>query len=107
MHQQARPPPRLSASPASSPQINQINQINQIGQIGHQQPRPNIARDAAQSSRQRAGSNVSGRDPTTSPAMEYNPSMGPPADSIKKLDQIVQVYTYAMLCRVQPCRAVS
>ncbi|KID92839.1 autophagy protein Atg13 [Metarhizium guizhouense ARSEF 977] len=79
MHQQARPPPRPSVSPASSPQINQISQT-----------RPNTARDAAQSSRQRAGSNVSGRDAMASPAVENNPAMGPPADSIKKLDQIVQ-----------------
>ncbi|OAA50594.1 autophagy protein Atg13 [Metarhizium rileyi] len=79
MHQQARPPPRHSVSPASSPQINQVSQV-----------RPSIARDAAQSGRQRAGSNVSGRDPGASPAVETNTAIGPPADSIKKLDQIVQ-----------------
>ncbi|KHO01689.1 autophagy protein Atg13 [Metarhizium album ARSEF 1941] len=103
MHQQARPPPRLSVSPASSPQINQTSQT-----------RPNTARDAAQSTRQRAGSNVSGRDPTASPTVENNPALGPPADSVKKLDQIVQnffnkaaVLILESRMKVQPIRNAS
>ncbi|GAB0131738.1 autophagy- protein 13 [Epichloe bromicola] len=76
MHQQARPPPRLSASPASSPQIPQTRTTN--------------PRDAALASRQRAGSNVSGQEPMPSPTVESPSSMGLPADSVKKLDQIVQ-----------------
>ncbi|POR32880.1 Autophagy-related protein 13 [Tolypocladium paradoxum] len=81
MHQQARAPPRLS-SPASSPQTNQT--------------RTNNPRDAALGARQRAGSNVSGRDPIGSPTTDSLPSLGPPAESIKKLDQIVQnFYTKA------------
>ncbi|KAK2591667.1 autophagy protein 13 [Conoideocrella luteorostrata] len=76
MHQQARPPPRLSASPASSPHIPQS--------------RNNSSRETPLNTRQRAGSNVSGRDPTASPTTESLPTMGPPADSVKKLDQIVQ-----------------
>ncbi|KAG6039397.1 autophagy protein 13 [Claviceps citrina] len=54
MHQQARPPPRLSASPASSPQVPQARNVD--------------PRDAALAS----------------------PGLGLPADSVKKLDQIVQ-----------------
>ncbi|PNY23551.1 Class E vacuolar protein-sorting machinery protein hse1 [Tolypocladium capitatum] len=81
MHQQARAPPRLS-SPASSPQTNQT--------------RTNNPKDATPGTRQRAGSNVSGRDVIGSPTTDSHPSPGPPAESIKKLDQIVQnFYTKA------------
>ncbi|KJZ73196.1 hypothetical protein HIM_07393 [Hirsutella minnesotensis 3608] len=75
MHQQARAPPRLS-SPASSPQTNQT--------------RPNNQTDASLGSRQRTPSNVSGRDSMSSPTVENALAPGPPAESIKKLDQIVQ-----------------
>lgn len=79
MHQQARPPPRLSASPASSPQIAQIAQT-----------RPNNPKDTTPSNRQSSGSSISGREAVASPMMDNPSSLGPPADSIKKLDQIVQ-----------------
>ncbi|XP_044719114.1 autophagy-related protein [Hirsutella rhossiliensis] len=75
MHQQARAPPRLS-SPASSPQTNQTRTNNQ--------------RDAVLGTAQRAGSNVAARDLMSSPTAEQAFSPGPPAESIKKLDQIVQ-----------------
>ncbi|KAG5983559.1 hypothetical protein E4U54_006231, partial [Claviceps lovelessii] len=81
MHQQPRPPLRLpasSASSASSPQSPQARNTN--------------PRDVAAASRQRAGSNVSGRESVPSPIVDrpFTPGMGLPADSIKKLDQIVQ-----------------
>ncbi|PFH62209.1 hypothetical protein XA68_14616 [Ophiocordyceps unilateralis] len=75
MHQQARVPPRL-ASPASSPQANQA--------------RTNTPRDAALGPRQRPGSSMSSRDAMGSPTAENTMSLGPPAESIRKLDQIVQ-----------------
>ncbi|KAL7817514.1 autophagy-related protein 13 domain-containing protein [Trichoderma aethiopicum] len=68
MHQQARVPPRL-ASPATSPM------------------RSNSLREGVPGSRPRAGSNLSARESASSPTMEQP---GPPAESIKKLDQIVQ-----------------
>ncbi|KAL7951647.1 autophagy-related protein 13 domain-containing protein [Trichoderma barbatum] len=72
MHQQGRVPPRLS-SPARSPM------------------RSNSLREGAVGSRPRAGSNLSARDSASSPTMEHRPpEAGPPAESIKKLDQIVQ-----------------
>ncbi|KAL7938688.1 autophagy-related protein 13 domain-containing protein [Trichoderma chlorosporum] len=72
MHQQGRVPPRL-ASPARSPM------------------RSNSLREGAVGSRPRAGSSLSARDSATSPTMEHpGPPAGPPAESIKKLDQIVQ-----------------
>ncbi|KAG5929186.1 hypothetical protein E4U42_006914 [Claviceps africana] len=78
MHQQPRPPPRPSAPSASSPQIPPARSAN--------------PRDAASLSRPRAGSNVSGRDSIPSPTVcsPSAPGLGLPADSIKKLDQIVQ-----------------
>ncbi|KAG6005173.1 hypothetical protein E4U21_000365 [Claviceps maximensis] len=81
MHQQPRPSPRLPASsalPASSPQIPQARNAS--------------PRDAAVTSRQRAGSNVSRGESMPSPTVD-GPSIsgwGLPADSVKKLDQIVQ-----------------
>ncbi|KAG5978143.1 hypothetical protein E4U55_006353 [Claviceps digitariae] len=78
MHQQPRPPPRLPVSSASSPQAPQGRNTN--------------PRDAAVTSRQRAGSNVSGQESIPSPTVDRpsTPGLGLPADSIKKLDQIVQ-----------------
>ncbi|UKZ76458.1 hypothetical protein TrVFT333_004162 [Trichoderma virens FT-333] len=69
MHQQGRVPPRL-ASPARSPMRS--NSLRE-GAIGGSRPR--------------AGSNLSARDSASSPTMDQT---GPPAESIKKLDQIVQ-----------------
>ncbi|KAH0529395.1 hypothetical protein TsFJ059_004146 [Trichoderma semiorbis] len=68
MHQQGRVPPRL-ASPARSPM------------------RSNSLREGAVGSRPRAGSSLSARESASSPTMEQT---GPPAESIRKLDQIVQ-----------------
>ncbi|RDA90403.1 hypothetical protein CP533_1039 [Ophiocordyceps camponoti-saundersi (nom. inval.)] len=75
MHQQTWAPPRLT-SPASSPQTNQ--------------QRSNTARDGSAISRQRPGSSMSSRDAINSPPAENTTSPGPPAEAIKKLDQIVQ-----------------
>ncbi|KAG6275689.1 hypothetical protein E4U48_002005 [Claviceps purpurea] len=78
MHQQPRPAPRRSASPASSPQITQARYTN--------------PRDVATTSPHRAGSNYSGREYMPSPtgSSPSASSLGLPADSVKKLDQIVQ-----------------
>ncbi|PHH91047.1 hypothetical protein CDD83_1838 [Cordyceps sp. RAO-2017] len=76
MHQQARPPPRLS-SPASTPQPSQTRSGNN-------------PRDAVLGARQRAESNASLRDAMGSPTVDNALSLGPPAESVKKLDQIVQ-----------------
>ncbi|OLN95978.1 Autophagy-related protein 13 [Colletotrichum chlorophyti] len=76
MHQQARPAPRVS-SPASSPQTNPS--------------RTNNPREGILGSRERAGSGASGRDSAAvSPIAEASPGLGPPADAVKKLDQIIQ-----------------
>ncbi|KAH7375311.1 autophagy-related protein 13-domain-containing protein [Plectosphaerella cucumerina] len=77
MHQQARPSPRVS-SPASSPQTNPT--------------RTNNPREESLAGRVRAGSAASNRDPTPSPLLEPAPPAagGPSAESIKKLDQIIQ-----------------
>ncbi|CAG9999121.1 unnamed protein product [Clonostachys byssicola] len=78
MHQQPRVPPRVS-SPAASPQVNQH--------------RNNASRDSAMgASRSRAGSTVSGRDIVASPTLEIpqSPLQMLPAESVKKLDQIIQ-----------------
>uniref|UniRef100_A0A8H7NFR5 Autophagy-related protein 13 n=1 Tax=Bionectria ochroleuca TaxID=29856 RepID=A0A8H7NFR5_BIOOC len=78
MHQQPRVPPRVS-SPTASPQLNQY--------------RNNASRDSAMSaSRSRAGSTVSGRDIVASPTLEtpQSPLQMLPAESVKKLDQIIQ-----------------
>ncbi|KEY67678.1 hypothetical protein S7711_03931 [Stachybotrys chartarum IBT 7711] len=81
MHQQTRGPPRV-ASPASAPQTNPS--------------RTNNPREGALASRQRAGSAVSGKDVLGSPTTETSPSLSPPVESVKKLDQIVQnFYTKA------------
>jgi autophagy-related protein 13 len=50
--------------------------------------RSNSLREGMVGSRPRAGSNLSTRESASSPTMEQP---GPPAESIKKLDQIVQV----------------
>ncbi|KAF6805965.1 autophagy protein ATG13 [Colletotrichum musicola] len=79
MHQQARPAPRVS-SPASSPQTNPS--------------RTNNPREGILGARARAGSGASGHEPalagSPSATAEVQPSTGPTADSIKKLDQIIQ-----------------
>ncbi|KAI8682710.1 hypothetical protein LRP88_05331 [Fusarium phalaenopsidis] len=75
MHQQPRVPARVS-SPGAKPQTNL--------------PRSNTAREAALGSRPRAGSSFSSRDAPRSPTLETPPPVGLPADSIKKLDQIIQ-----------------
>uniref|UniRef100_L2G0D2 Autophagy-related protein 13 n=1 Tax=Colletotrichum fructicola (strain Nara gc5) TaxID=1213859 RepID=L2G0D2_COLFN len=77
MHQQARPAPRVS-SPASSPQTNPS--------------RTNNPREASLGPRARASSETSGRESAvaSSSAAETPPSAGPPADAVKKLDQIIQ-----------------
>jgi autophagy-related protein 13 len=41
-------------------------------------------------SRPRAGSNIAGRDVPNSPSLESPPTPAPPADSVRKLDQIIQ-----------------
>ncbi|KAJ6442044.1 Class E vacuolar protein-sorting machinery protein hse1 [Purpureocillium lavendulum] len=83
MHQQTRVPPRLS-SPTSSPQVNQ--------------GRTSTAREAALGARPRAGSSVSGRESLNSPTAETPSFSNLPAESIKKLDQIVQnFYTKAAI----------
>lgn len=71
MHQQARLAPRLT-SPASSPTTNQTQ--------------ANSQRDAVLGTAQRSASNM-----TSSPTAEHAAFPGPPAESVKKLDQIVQV----------------
>lgn len=78
MHQQVRVTPRVS-SPASLPQTNPARTNNQ--------------REGAPGRQSSAGSEVSGKgkEPLGSPAPENAPAIGPPADSVKKLDQIVQV----------------
>ncbi|KAH7319711.1 autophagy protein Atg13 [Stachybotrys elegans] len=75
MHQHPRVPPRV-ASPAPAAQTNHA--------------RSNSQREAAFTSRQRAGSIASARDGLGSPATEFPPPIGIPAESIKKLDQIIQ-----------------
>ncbi|KAM5346492.1 hypothetical protein ACJ41O_009497 [Fusarium nematophilum] len=75
MHQQPRGPARVS-SPGATPQANL--------------PRTNSAREAVLGSRPRAGSTLSGREAPNSPTLETPPTPGPPADSVKKLDQIIQ-----------------
>ncbi|KAI8235683.1 Autophagy-related protein 13 [Colletotrichum sp. SAR 10_99] len=77
MHQQARPAPRVS-SPASSPQTNPS--------------RTNNPREAILGARARASSETSGRESAvaSSSTAETPPGAGPPADAVKKLDQIIQ-----------------
>ncbi|KYK55159.1 autophagy protein Atg13 [Drechmeria coniospora] len=74
MHQQARAPARLSSPPSSQPS----------------QSRNSSTREALQGNRQRAGSTVSGVDAMSPSGTENVPAIGPPAESVKKLDQIVQ-----------------
>lgn len=78
MHQQARPTPRVS-SPASSPQTNPS--------------RTNNPREAILGARARASSETSGRESAVASysTAETPPGAGPPADAVKKLDQIIQV----------------
>jgi autophagy-related protein 13 len=78
MHQQPRASPRVS-SPASAPQTNPTNP-----------PRPNTHREALPGARQRTSSNATGRDGPGSPTAEAPLSSAAPAESVKKLDQIVQ-----------------
>ncbi|KAF9875955.1 hypothetical protein CkaCkLH20_06401 [Colletotrichum karsti] len=77
MHQQARPAPRVS-SPASSPQTNPS--------------RTNNPREGILGARARASSGASARDTAVagSPTLESPSGAGPPADAVKKLDQIIQ-----------------
>ncbi|CAM1502030.1 Fc.00g040140.m01.CDS01 [Cosmosporella sp. VM-42] len=75
MHQQPRGPPRVS-SPSATPQTNPV--------------RTSTPREAALGGRSRAGSTLSTRSPLHSPTSEKPPMLGPPADSVKKLDQIIQ-----------------
>ncbi|KAI9151657.1 Autophagy-related protein [Paramyrothecium foliicola] len=75
MHQQVRASPRVS-SPASAPQTNPT--------------RTNNPREANPITRQRAGSNVAGREGVGSPTTEMPSTAAPPAESVKKLDQIIQ-----------------
>ncbi|KAF4441705.1 hypothetical protein F53441_11965 [Fusarium austroafricanum] len=76
MHQQPRGPARVS-SPGATPQPAIPS-------------RSNSTRESALASRPRAGSNVAGRDTSNSPTIGDLPTPAPPADSIKKLDQIIQ-----------------
>ncbi|PHH66568.1 hypothetical protein CDD81_7043 [Ophiocordyceps australis] len=70
MHQQPRVPPRLSS--------------------------PQSAQSRPAASRQGAGSNISGRDIVSSPTMDGPSTLRPAAESVRKLDQIVQnFYTKA------------
>ncbi|KAF4464308.1 hypothetical protein FALBO_8859 [Fusarium albosuccineum] len=75
MHQQPRVPPRVS-----SPDVTSQAKL----------PRSNSTREAVLGSRPRAGSTLSGREAPNSPTIENPPAVGPPADSVKKLDQIIQ-----------------
>ncbi|VUC34320.1 unnamed protein product [Clonostachys rosea] len=89
MHQQPRVPPRVS-SPTASPQLNQY--------------RNNASRESAMgASRSRAGSTVSGRDVVASPTLEIpqSPLQMLPAESVKKLDQIIQVATLVIDSRIK------
>ncbi|KAG9251306.1 autophagy-related protein 13-domain-containing protein [Emericellopsis atlantica] len=83
MHQQPRAPPR-TASPASSPQTNPARTNN---------PRQ-ADEETSLVTRARTGSNASrGGDslPSPSPTADHALAMpGPPVESVKKLDQIVQ-----------------
>ncbi|KAF5017569.1 hypothetical protein F66182_10486 [Fusarium sp. NRRL 66182] len=76
MHQQPRGPARVS-SPGATPLPNIPS-------------RSNSTREAVLGSRPRAGSTISGRDAPNSPTLENPPTPAPPADSVKKLDQIIQ-----------------
>ncbi|KAJ4005230.1 autophagy protein 13 [Fusarium irregulare] len=76
MHQQPRGPARVS-SPGATPQPNLPS-------------RSNSTREAVLGSRPRAGSNFAGRDVPNSPSLESPPTLAPPADSVRKLDQIIQ-----------------
>lgn len=77
MHQQSRLPPKLS-SPATSPQTNPT--------------RANNPRDAlATTGRARSGSEVAGQEVGVGPESGNNVTSGPTKESIKKLDQIIQV----------------
>ncbi|KAF7551063.1 hypothetical protein G7Z17_g5274 [Cylindrodendrum hubeiense] len=99
MHQQPRVPARVS-SPVAMPQSNTS--------------RPTNPREAALGSRSRAGSTVSGREGLESPVFEKPSSPGPPAESVKKLDQIIQNFyakTAALVLdsriKVKPSRNVN
>lgn len=70
----------MKSSPASSPQTN----IPKSGNTS------STSRELPTVGRQRAGSNVSGHQPMTSPVPDSSAPFGLPAESIKKLDQIVQ-----------------
>ncbi|RGP67834.1 hypothetical protein FSPOR_5669 [Fusarium sporotrichioides] len=76
MHQQPRGPARVS-SPGATAQPNLPS-------------RSNSTREAVLGSRPRAGSNIAGRDVPNSPSLESPPTPAPPADSVRKLDQIIQ-----------------
>ncbi|KAJ4263817.1 autophagy protein 13 [Fusarium torreyae] len=76
MHQQPRGPARVS-SPGATPQSNIPS-------------RSNSTREAVLGSRPRAGSTISGRDAPSSPTLDNPSTPALPADSVKKLDQIIQ-----------------
>ncbi|KAK3316434.1 autophagy-related protein 13-domain-containing protein [Apodospora peruviana] len=85
MHQQSRHPPRVS-SPASSPQTNPT--------------RTNNPREAATTTRGRAGSGAQGQgqgqdgSAVSDGGSSAGYGVGPSRESIKKLDQIVQNFYY-------------
>ncbi|KAF7559075.1 hypothetical protein G7046_g5070 [Stylonectria norvegica] len=83
MHQQPRPPARVSSPTSTSvPKTNPIRTNN---------PRDTRdAREAAFGGRSRAGSALSGRDGLNSPTLESPPILAPPSDAFRKLDQIIQ-----------------
>jgi len=76
MHQQSRHPPRVS-SPASSPQTNPTRTNNQREATGS-------------ASRSRAGSEAVGQEGAPGPD-SGDGGTGPSRESVKKLDQIIQV----------------
>lgn len=89
MHQQPRHPPRV-ASPASSPQTNPARTNN---------PREAIAA----TSRARAGSEATASSDRTRRSIEVDGgdggSLGYSRESVKKLDQIIQVRHRCLTCR--------
>lgn len=95
MHQQSRHPPRVSStSPATSPQTNPTRTNN---------PREGVA---AAAGRARAGSEAVTPLEAPSPPEGQEPAVapGPSRESIKKLDQIIQVCTLVRASSVG-CRA--
>lgn len=77
MHQIPRQGPR-AASPASSPTTNPMRTNNP-----REPPRP--------AGHSRTGSEALAQPPPTAAAAEESADMGPSRESIKKLDQIIQV----------------